>query len=188
MKEGKIILITCGHLEREITSSITEDILRVLHYPVNFKICNLDLSSFYNPGRRQYDANMILKKVTENAPEGFVRIIGLLKVDLYIPILTYIFGQATLGGRAAIASLYRLRNEGYGLKPDNQLLIERFGKVVIHELGHTFGLIHCQNPVCIMRSSTYVEDLDQKQNEFCYICREVLNQKRESQSNKFSNL
>jgi archaemetzincin len=181
LKEGKIILVSCGHFERDITSSVTEDIRRVFHYPVFFKVCTLDLSDFYNPSRRQYDANIILQKVTERAPEGYIKTVGLLRVDLYIPILTYIFGQAVLEGPTAIASLYRLRNELYGLSQDDNLLIERFGKVVLHELGHTFGLIHCNNPICIMRSSTYVEDLDQKEKNFCHSCRELLNQKMEIQ-------
>jgi archaemetzincin len=117
---------------------------------------------------------MILKAIKERAPEGFSRIVGLLRVDLFIPILTYIFGQAYLEGNIAIASLYRLRNELYGLKADNDLLLERFSKVVIHELGHSYGLIHCLDPVCIMRSSTYVEDIDQKENRLCKHCRQVL--------------
>ena len=98
---------------------------------------------------------------------------GLFRVDLYIPILTYIFGQAVLNGKAGIASLYRLRNELYGLM-NRTLLIDRFSKVVLHEMGHSFGLIHCHNPVCIMRSSTYVEDIDQKEGHFCRSCREQL--------------
>ncbi|MGC9343735.1 MAG: archaemetzincin family Zn-dependent metalloprotease [Bacteroidales bacterium] len=175
MSEKQIILVSCGHLDKEITSRITEDVIKEYGFPVFYKVCTLDLGDYYNPGRRQYDANLILDAIQKKAPEGFIRLIGLMKVDLYIPILTYIFGQAALNGSIAIASLYRLRNELYGLKPDYDLLLNRFSKVVIHELGHTFGLIHCQNPVCIMRSSTYVEDIDQKGKDFCHSCREKLN-------------
>jgi len=103
---------------------------------------------------------------------------GLFRVDLFIPILTYIFGQAVLNGNTGIVSLFRMKNELYGLPQNNNLLIERFRKVVIHELGHTFGLIHCQYPNCVMRSSTYVEDIDQKKNFFCKNCQEELNRKR----------
>jgi archaemetzincin len=99
----------------------------------------------------------------------------MVRVDMYIPILTYIFGQASLNGKTGVVSLYRLRNEHYGLEPDYELLIERFNKVIIHELGHTFGLIHCSNLVCVMRSSTYVEDLDQKNKSFCSRCRVEMN-------------
>ena len=154
---------------------VAEDVERILGYPVEMQECSLDISSFYNPGRRQYDANDLLKKITERAPEEALKVIGMVRVDLYIPILTYIFGQAALNGRTGVASLYRLRNEHYGLEPDEELLMERFSKVILHELGHTFGLIHCRHPVCVMRSSTYVEDLDQKEKRFCQRCRAELN-------------
>jgi archaemetzincin len=173
LQKKTIILASCGHFENEITEIIANHITNVFHLPVFQKRCTLDLSNFYNPGRRQYDANLILKVISEKVPEGYIKTVGLLRVDLYIPILTYIFGQAFLNGNTAIASLFRLRNELYGLKPDNNLLLDRFSKVVLHELGHTFGLIHCLDPVCIMRSSTYVEDLDQKEVHFCHSCREV---------------
>jgi archaemetzincin len=101
--------------------------------------------------------------------------IGLFTVDLYIPILTFIFGQAFLNGRSGIASIFRLSNERYGVKKDDKILQERFSKEVIHELGHMFGLIHCSDPYCVMRSSTYVEDIDQKGGEFCSNCRNSLN-------------
>lgn len=175
MEKQNIILISCGHFEKNFTEKIIEDITHVFHYPVYLKQCNIDISRFYNPGRRQYNANGILKVVMDAAPQEAVKTMGLLRVDLYIPILTYIFGQAALNGSSGIASLYRLKNERYGLKPDNALLIERFSKVIIHELGHAFGLIHCIYPVCIMRSSTYVEDLDQKEKHFCYKCEAELN-------------
>jgi len=154
---------------------VAKDVSQEFHYSVDLRECSLDISQFYNPGRRQYNANELLKMISERAPHDAIKVIGMVRVDLYIPILTYIFGQAALNGYSGVASLYRLRNEHYGLEPDYGLLIERFSKVIIHELGHTFGLIHCSNPVCVMRSSTYVEDLDQKEKHFCHRCRAELN-------------
>jgi archaemetzincin len=172
-----IILIACGHFEQSLTGRIENDIERTFHYPVIFRKCNLEISRFYNPGRRQYDANDLLEVVSNSCIPGSFKTMGIFRVDLYIPILTYIFGQAELNGNTGIASLYRLRNELYGLEPDNGQLTERFSKVVIHELGHMFGLIHCKYPVCIMRSSTYVEDLDQKEIRFCQTCQAELDLK-----------
>jgi archaemetzincin len=60
------------------------------------------------------------------------------------------------------------------MKPDEELLIERLKKEAIHELGHTFGLIHCRDPLCVMHSSTYVEDIDQKSQHLCFNCKSVL--------------
>lgn len=175
MDKKTIILISCGHFEKNVIDKISSDLLNLFGLPLDVRHCSLDLSRFYNPGRRQYDANLILKKVSELAPRGAYKTIGLLRVDLFIPILTYIFGQSVLNGNTGIVSLYRLRNELYGLQQDDRLLTERFRKVVIHELAHSFGLIHCLNPSCIMRSSTYVEDLDQKKLGFCNKCTEELN-------------
>ncbi len=178
MEKQGIILVSCGLFENKLLKSVAMDVSTQFHHPVRLKECTLDIHQYYNPGRRQYDANGLLKLISGQAPEGAVKVIGMLRVDLYIPILTYIFGQASLNGLAGVVSLFRLRNEHYGLEPNYDLLIERFSKVTLHELGHTFGLIHCSNPVCVMRSSTYVEDLDQKNKSFCYQCSAGLNQGR----------
>ena len=186
--KGTIILICFGTFEQDVTSWIAEDITREFQYRVELVEKNPDLSKYYSPGRRQYDANSIMKVVSDMSPAHAVKTIGLLKVDLFIPILTYIFGQAALSGNTAIASIYRLRNELYGLKQNYILQIDRLRKVVIHELGHTFGLIHCINPNCIMRSSTYVEDLDQKGIGFCSNCQAVLNKKGQWIDSEFSDM
>ena len=175
MDKQNIIIIACGHYEKSLTSRIEKEIERAFQYPVLMVRCNLDISRFYNPGRRQYDANELLEFVSKTYLHDSIKTMGLFRVDLFIPILTYIFGQAELKGQTGVASLYRLRNELYGLEPDNSQLTERFCKVVIHEFGHMFGLIHCNHPVCIMRSSTYMEDLDQKEINFCQSCQAELN-------------
>ena len=131
----------------------------------------MDINKFYDPERRQYNGNDLLLEIDSLIFEGNVMKIGLFRVDLFIPILTYIFGQAKLGGDSGVASLYRLRNEHYGIKKNDKLLAERFRKVIVHECGHMFGLIHCHNPSCIMRSSTYVEDIDQKSLSLCSQCK-----------------
>jgi len=178
LKKQAIILLSCDHFEKEMLKLISNDITRTFHYPVVIKECSFDLSKYYNPGRRQYDGNGILKMVAEKSTPDALKTFGLFSVDLFIPILTYIFGQATLNGDVGIASLFRLRNELYGLVRNNDLQLERFRKVILHELGHTFGLIHCHYPICIMRSSTYVEDIDQKKIFFCQNCQDELKSKQ----------
>lgn len=134
----------------------------------------MDISDFYDPVRRQYNGDKLLREVNAMQFPNSAKVIGLFNVDLFIPILTYIFGQAHLGGRSGIASLYRLSNERYGLAANDALLLERFTKEIIHELGHMFSLIHCHTPNCVMRSSTYVEDIDQKEIHLCTKCRAIL--------------
>ena len=171
MNLQNITLISFGYFERDFLEKTAEAVQHEFQYAVNIKEGHIDLSEYYDPARRQYNGNMLLKQVdTFTFPES-VKIIGLFNVDLFIPILTFIFGQALLGGRTGIASLYRFSNERYGMSGNDQIQLDRFKKMVIHELGHTFGMTHCHTPTCVMRSSTYVEDLDQKEQHFCIHCR-----------------
>ena len=171
MNLEKINLISFGYFEKGLLDKVVSDVEEEFMLPVKTKEGHLDLSLFFDPSRRQYDGFRLLKEVDSGFATDHDKTLGLFNVDLYIPILTYIFGQAYLNGRAGIASIYRLRNERYGIFKDEKVLVKRFRKEVIHELGHTFGLIHCYDPDCVMRSSTYVEDIDQKGHRLCHKCK-----------------
>jgi len=174
MKAPAITILSFGRFEKVFLEKISEVVTREFNGTVSIKEAHVDISDFFDPVRRQYNGDKLLKEVdTMNGP-GNSKTIGLFNVDLFIPILTYIFGQAQLNGKSAIASQYRLSNERYGMPVDENLLLERFTKEVIHELGHTFGLLHCHTPICVMRSSTYVEDIDQKDAQLCAKCRDEL--------------
>jgi archaemetzincin len=171
LNKQNILVISYGHFERNTLEIIGENITSEFRFPVKFKEDHSDLTEFYNPTRRQYDGNKLIKLLDSMSEPDSLKTIGLFRVDLFIPILTYIFGQAVFKGKTGIVSIYRLKNEQYGLKKDDNLLLDRFTKVVNHELGHTFGLAHCYVPNCVMRSSTYIEDIDQKNPALCNKCR-----------------
>ncbi|MEE9271047.1 MAG: hypothetical protein V3V49_12390 [Candidatus Krumholzibacteria bacterium] len=97
-----------------------------------------------------------------------------IDADLFIPVLTFVFGEAQLNGRAAVASMYRLRDSFYGLPDDRNRLIERLQKEAVHELGHVFNLAHCNNYSCVMHASNGVEEVDLKKVTFCRGCRNDL--------------
>lgn len=171
MNSETIRVYAFAHFGKDFRESIKDAISNEFRLKVEYKETYLDLSDYYDPKRRQYNGGLLLKVIDNMVPQDSFKVIGLFDVDLFIPILTYIFGQAQLGGRTAIASLYRLRNEQYGIPSERSDILERFIKEVIHELGHTFGLPHCHTPTCVMRSSTYVEDIDQKERYLCHKCR-----------------
>ncbi len=171
MNLESITLISFGIFEKGLLETVLNDVENEFQVPVRTQKGHLDLGEFYDSGRKQYDGNRLLKEIEIRFASDTGKTLGLFNVDLFIPILTYIFGQAFLNGRSGIASIYRLSNERYGLKANEQILADRFRKEVIHELGHTMGLIHCQNPICVMRSSTYAEDIDQKEHHLCSKCR-----------------
>ena len=123
--------------------------------------------------RNQYYSTKILKEMLGNVPQDALKLLGVTDKDLCIPILTYVFGEAQVGGTAAVVSLARLRQEHYGLAPDRPLLLERLRKECLHELGHTFGLVHCPLRECVMHLSNTVVDVDTRGGNFCTGCQTV---------------
>ncbi|MFZ4740412.1 MAG: archaemetzincin family Zn-dependent metalloprotease [Bacteroidales bacterium] len=174
MNLQKITLISFGYFNNDFLRNIAEKIHNEFFINIQIKEGHLDLSDFYDPSRRQYDANKLLHYLEKHLSTDDSKTIGLFNVDLFIPIFTYIFGQAFLNGRTGIASVYRLSNERYGIEADAELMLERFAKEIIHEIGHAFGLKHCHVSDCVMRSGTYVEDIDQKNSGFCLACKDLL--------------
>jgi archaemetzincin len=124
----------------------------------------------YDAARRQYQSVEVMKALAQTAPSDTARLLGVTEVDLAIPMLTFLFGQAQLEGRVAVVSLCRLRQEFYGLPANDSLLRERTIKEMLHELGHTFGLIHCSEPQCAMSLATHVDLVDAKRERYCGRC------------------
>jgi len=111
-----------------------------------------------------------LRAGLDRRPAEADRVLVLAGVDLFIPMLTFIFGQAQLDGRAAVVSLARLRPEFYGLPPAPAVLAARLRKETLHELGHTFGLVHCPDPRCAMALSVNIAGIDRKRDDLCRDC------------------
>lgn len=128
----------------------------------------------YSSARRQYYSTAVLRELRAKLPEDAVRVLGIADVDLYVPQLNFVFGEADQLVGVAVISLCRLRQEFYGLKPDKKLFQERAVKEAVHELGHTFGLGHCRDPNCVMYFSNSLLDTDRKGKGFCALCQRKL--------------
>jgi len=138
---------------------------------------NLHAKEAYDPFRNQFLASGILIKLNSSPPpKDAAKIIGITDVDLFEPVFEYLFGEAQLDGPCSVVSTFRLDNKRYGMPEDKELLFERLYKEVVHELGHSFGLVHCFTPMCVMNPSTYVEQIDAKSHEFCDSCRTELDE------------
>ncbi len=133
----------------------------------------------YERNRNQYNSTRILREILREAPADAIKIVGIIDKDMCIPILTFVFGEAQLGGVASIVSIARLRQEFHGLSPDDGILFERLCKEALHELGHNFGLIHCPDRECVMYLSNTVRDVDRKRITYCDSCDSALYAKTE---------
>lgn len=128
----------------------------------------------YDPVREQYSSTLMLRDAVAQRPRDATKVLLLTEHDIFIPMLSFVYGQAQLGGPAAVLSLARLRQEFYGLTPNRPLFLVRIRKEVLHEIGHTFGITHCEEPICTMSLSTNIQQLDAKRDEFCESCQILL--------------
>jgi len=170
----EILLAFLGDFRPVWSEELRQRVGRVTGHFVRSESLRIDLGRFYAPEREQYHATLLLAELLRHIPRAGGRIVGITAEDLFIPVLTFVFGQAQLGGPAAVVSTMRLHTEFYGLPTDERLLVDRAVKEVVHELGHGFGLVHCPDRSCVMSSSTYVEDVDLKGEAYCPSCTALL--------------
>jgi len=168
----KITLRLLGDTGDEIMEKLKDGVGSIFHCPVEIKAGFSDLTQAYNAERKQYHSSKLLTSLNESErPERDERVVGIVDVDLYVPRLNFVFGEADVLSRTAVVSLCRLRQEYYGLAPDEGLFLERATKEIVHELGHTFGLRHCPNNKCVMHFSNSLADTDLKEAHFGDKCR-----------------
>ena len=153
---------------------LRQSLAGVFGHPIGLRPRSLDTSFALDLTRNQFFSTAILQRLESLAEKSDCRLLGVTTVDLFVPVLTFVFGEAQLGGTAALVSTHRLRPEFYGLPPDPGLLRERLVKEAVHELGHTLGLRHCGAWHCAMASTHAIETLDVKNTEFCPACRRQL--------------
>ena len=157
----------------DLIEAIASEIKRVFGFPAAVDCVLEDLSFALDQNRNQHHSTMILEHLAARAPSRAVKVIAVAQVDLFIPILTHVYGEAQLGGTACVVSIFRL-NEGRSGMNISQKYIERIVKEAIHELGHTFNLRHCPEDTCIMHYCRNEEDVDRKSDELCRYCKIML--------------
>jgi len=115
----------------------------------------------FDKRRIQYDAGLILHELEKRNWQGCSKIIAIIDSDLFIPVFSFVLGEATIGGRCALVSLFRLKQNP-----------ERVVKVALHEFGHLLNLGHCSKKGCVMKFSKNIGQLDMISTFFCKYCLE----------------
>jgi len=169
----KINILPIGNVEGNLILRLKNKTENLFKVAVSILKTEKEPVYAYDPLRQQYNSTKILKTMLKTA-EDETKTIGITDVDLFIQILTFVFGEAQLGGKVAVVSTARLKQEFYGMPVNKAILEERLIKEFFHELGHTYGLIHCENPLCVMRLSTNIKQVDLKSGDFCQNCKIIL--------------
>lgn len=162
-----------GEFAPELLNSIGKEITRIFGYPTDVLSLLDDLEFAFHPNRNQYHSTPILEQLAQQTPAGAIKVLALVEVDLFIPILTHVYGEAQLGGKACMVSTIRL-NDGHSLLNTQEPFQGRIVKEAIHELGHTFKLRHCRDHTCLMHYCRDERDVDRKSDQLCRYCRILL--------------
>ena len=169
-----IALVTVGEVDQDIIETLKKDLNRIFGNEVWVGKGMPTPNTAFNKKRNQYLSTMILNGLmNEKEFMACEKVLGIVDHDLYVPELNFVFGEASQ--RVAVISLTRLRQEFYNLPQDQSLFHKRALTEAVHELGHTYGLGHCGNPLCVMFFSNSLIDTDRKGSEFCLKCKSNLN-------------
>jgi len=168
-----ILIAPIGDFAPELLEAVGRGIQRAFGFATAVRPILTSLVFAFDATRAQYHSTSILAKLSAAASSDAIKVLALTHVDLFIPILTHVYGEAQLGGNACIVSTYRLNTAAGGcLRPEQAAL--RVVKEAIHELGHTFSLRHCRDSACIMHYCHSEADVDRKSDELCRYCRVML--------------
>ena len=171
-----IYLLPVGSTEGEVLTMLEQRLHQMLGWEIRRGAALPTPAGAYNAARKQYEALHVMRAVAELIPADATRVLGIMKEDLSIPMLTFVYGQAQLRGRVALMSIARLQQEFYGLPANKELTITRIVKEALHELGHTFGLVHCPTTSCVMTIANDIQQVDKKNCDFCGGCAVLLDE------------
>ncbi len=171
---GLIAVIPLGKVGQDVLRVVSDSLQGILRVPVDLLAAALLPPDAFMDNRNQYNAMGIIRHLSENHSRHGLKILGVTNHDLGNPILTYVFGEAYMGGRSAVMSCSRLY-KGQGDEPvSREHFLDRVTKVALHEIGHTFNVPHCHTGRCVMRASNNLLELDNKLNYLCNYCELVL--------------
>ncbi len=158
-----------GNPDTSLLDHITKGVSDCFKYPVIRRSLIESMEFAFDSERNQYHSTPVLERFSSLAPSNAIKILAVCDRDLFIPILTHVYGEAQLNGTSCIISTYRLE-EKLPMINSRAVFFQRALKEAVHELGHTFNIRHCPDKSCIMHYCRSIDDVDNKFLRFCRYC------------------
>jgi len=169
-KTGFITIVPLGRMGPDVVRVVGDSLQGILRLPIDLGEAAPMPEAAFLESRNQYNSMTVIKYLSENHSREHLKVLGITNKDLCTPILTYVFGEAYMGGNAAVMSCFRLYRGQSGEPVSTDHFLNRVVKVALHEIGHTFNVPHCHSGRCVMRASNSLKELDEKLNYLCNYC------------------
>ena len=165
-----VIVHPFGEIEGDLLETIRAAVGERFGVGVTFGQQQAVPTRAYSRERGQYRSTEFLHQLANDSRDDGRTRLGVANVDLFVPDLNFVFGEASGIDRVAVFSIARLDPRYYGEAGDDATLSRRAVTEAVHELGHVFGLGHCTRPDCVMWFSNTLAETDLKGSEFCPRC------------------
>ena len=171
VKKDTVLLVSMSFNETRLIPKIASGISSFYHLPVKHISAPLPPSAYYAP-RNRYKGDTIIKYLSPLKRDHYRFVAGFTSKDISTKKNGMedwgIFGLGSLDNGGCITSSYRLRKNA-----SEKLLLERLQKVVLHEMGHNFGLPHCitGDPCNMVDAQGKISTVDGNPMDICTGCK-----------------
>jgi archaemetzincin len=168
--KGTIYILPLGNVTNHDIKIVQNSLISFYGYKCDILNEQSLTKDLYSPSRKRYSADKILNKFNSNK-----HIIVITSVDITTEKNGSkewgVFGLGRMPGKVCVVSTFRLKN----LK-NKQYYEDRLKKISIHEVGHNFGLSHCEfDEHCLMNDAKgTIRKVDSEKIWICDFCRKKL--------------
>jgi archaemetzincin len=159
-----------SEINPDLVNALQTNLHQTFNRDIEIKHQVTDLRYAYDSKRKQYISPRVLSRLRRVRKGQGDMILAVCDVDMYSPGYDFVYGEADITAGIATLSIYRLVNGEDGIPAAPEVLRERVVREAKHEVGHLFGLGHCANADCVMRTCTCVEEVDAANGGFCETC------------------
>jgi len=171
----KIILVIISNIDSRYVTALKAILETTFDRGVEISYQIGDLKYAYDHTRNQYLSPRLLSRLRRIKKASNDKLMAVTNLDLYSPGYDFIYGEADVKAGLATLSINRLMGSTADGLPDTCLFTERIIREAVHEVGHLYGLVHCKNPKCVLRTCTCAAEVDEAGNGLCDGCLHTLN-------------